>query len=53
MDDSRLSCLLLLLGEEEFSAGDMTQAFGLVQSKFSWYYSAPPPNQSLSITTSP
>jgi hypothetical protein len=30
MDQSRLRCLLLLLGEEEISAGDMTQALGLV-----------------------
>ncbi|HPB74598.1 MAG TPA: metalloregulator ArsR/SmtB family transcription factor [Chromatiaceae bacterium] len=40
MDNSRLRCLLLLLGEEEVSAGDMTQALGLVQSKVSWHLAA-------------
>ncbi len=40
MDQSRLRCLLLLLGEEEISAGDMTQALGLVQSKVSWHLAA-------------
>ncbi|NCA90751.1 MAG: transcriptional regulator [Gammaproteobacteria bacterium] len=40
MDQSRLRCLLLLLVEEEISAGDMTQALGLVQSKVSWHLGA-------------
>jgi cytochrome c peroxidase len=40
MDQSRLRCLFLLLGEEEISAGDMTQALGLVQSKVSWHVAA-------------
>jgi ArsR family transcriptional regulator len=40
MDNSRLRCLLLLLGEEEVSSGDMTQALGLVQSTVSWHLAA-------------